>query len=970
MATLGSLVVSLEANMAQFNDNMQRASATAQQAMALVEGATARAAESVKLVGMAAAGIAAGVSMQALINQFDKAVESAAGLKDMAEKTGASVESLSALSSVAKAVGQDMTGVETALTKLAKNLAGSDDEAKGTAHALDTLGLKMKDLRQMDAAEAFKAVADKLAEYKDGVGKTAIAQDILGKSGAQLLPYMKDLAEAGVLVAKTTSQQAALADDYEKNLRKLVGAKNSLYKAISMEVLPAANNFIESLLGIKAKTDDATEALRSLVKDGTLRQWSQDAADSAASMVKGSVEAVRSLRDHKDAIEAVVLAYAALRGGATLGPWITEMGRAAAAQVQMVATAYSAKAVTEMQARAAMENAAAKLAEVEASLAAARASVIGAEGNVKLLYTVNSLIPAERARAAALAQLTTATLAHAEAQNAASLAGRTAAAAAAASTSVISALGGPVGVLSALLIAGAGAWTLWGNEASKAATEAQQAKSDIERAINTLERLKRIRMFGAGDEGELNAGLEKVQEQISVLVQSRSPEAAQKLAELRKQEAQIQQAIYELAKMKPTQDETPQKDLGGYRSNLGTANSAKEAADDYERLMKSIREKIAVQEMELSTQGKLTEAAKEYAKFQIDVKEGFVKVSGGELTRLNAQWDAFLKNAEQLQARARQLAYETARLSVLDIGASFNRDTQARIDSMAILPALMREQEAALRGVDEKAREAEKNLRRLFADGKIDAEQYTAVMQELNDVITAQKNAVEAAFDMQERLNGSWEYGAHRSLQDYADTAKNVASQAQDAMKRAFTGMEDALVGFVKTGKLSFTSLADSIITDLIRIQIRQQMAGMMANSGGLLSAVSSFLGSSSSSASADSGNVAQGLKLPSFDVGTDVVPKDMIAMIHQGEMIVPKAYNPNAGGAATGGGKVVVNVVESPGNGGQVQQSQGPGGVDVITVLVERVKGAVAGDIAKSGNIAKIMEQRYGLSPAMGAVR
>lgn len=35
------------------------------------------------------------------------------------------------------------------------------------------------------------------------------------------------------------------------------------------------------------------------------------------------------------------------------------------------------------------------------------------------------------------------------------------------------------------------------------------------------------------------------------------------------------------------------------------------------------------------------------------------------------------------------------------------------------------------------------------------------------------------------------------------------------------------------------------------------------------------------------------GAKVPRFDVGTNNVPRDMLAMIHQGEAIVPKAYNP-----------------------------------------------------------------------------
>jgi hypothetical protein len=41
---------------------------------------------------------------------------------------------------------------------------------------------------------------------------------------------------------------------------------------------------------------------------------------------------------------------------------------------------------------------------------------------------------------------------------------------------------------------------------------------------------------------------------------------------------------------------------------------------------------------------------------------------------------------------------------------------------------------------------------------------------------------------------------------------------------------------------------------------------------------------------------------IPKFDVGTNYVPNDMLAMVHRGEMIVPKAQNPYAGGGKSQG--------------------------------------------------------------------
>ena len=59
------------------------------------------------------------------------------------------------------------------------------------------------------------------------------------------------------------------------------------------------------------------------------------------------------------------------------------------------------------------------------------------------------------------------------------------------------------------------------------------------------------------------------------------------------------------------------------------------------------------------------------------------------------------------------------------------------------------------------------------------------------------------------------------SLKTFAETAFDVAKQAQDAFINAFNSMEDALVKFVMTGKLNFKDLANSIIADLTRMYVR-----------------------------------------------------------------------------------------------------------------------------------------------------
>ncbi|WP_444756558.1 phage tail tape measure C-terminal domain-containing protein [Pseudomonas sp. A014] len=55
--------------------------------------------------------------------------------------------------------------------------------------------------------------------------------------------------------------------------------------------------------------------------------------------------------------------------------------------------------------------------------------------------------------------------------------------------------------------------------------------------------------------------------------------------------------------------------------------------------------------------------------------------------------------------------------------------------------------------------------------------------------------------------------------------------------------MEDGIVQFVKTGKLSFKDFADQVVSDLIRIQVRQAAAGFLGSALGFLGGGSQALG-------------------------------------------------------------------------------------------------------------------------------
>lgn len=279
-ATLGALAVSISAETANFEAALTRsayltkdfgkaANDNFSSVLAQVDAALARSQQTLTSFGgtvggelvsafdkaksaltgfaLGATGIGAGLGIAAIIGQVDKTIESMAALKDLGEKTGASIQALSAMSATAKQAGLGLDVVETGLVRMSKAMSGADDEAKGAGHALDVLGLSARELRTHDTADALKLVSDKLAEYKDGAGKTALAMDLFGKSGAQLLPFLKELADREDLVGKVTADNAYLADHYEKALQRLTAGSSSFYRTLAVEVLPTLSSFVDRM---------------------------------------------------------------------------------------------------------------------------------------------------------------------------------------------------------------------------------------------------------------------------------------------------------------------------------------------------------------------------------------------------------------------------------------------------------------------------------------------------------------------------------------------------------------------------------------------------------------------------------------------------------------------------------------------------------------------------------------------------
>jgi hypothetical protein len=249
--SLGSLVVSLEANIASFTRDMGRASATTTQAMDQINGAL----DTVK-DGLAALGVTASVA--GFIMVVKGAVDAADNLRDMAQQTGVAVETLNGLGFAAGQAGGSLESMVAAAGKLNKTIAeaaGGNAEAK---EAFKALGISTTDASgKLKAADVIMAeVADQFEKFRDGPEKSAMALRLFGKAGADMIPLlndggsaMRDNIEYAKRYSGATSELSNMADTFNDTLGKLAIQQRGFVNDLAAQLLPTMQRVADAFLG-------------------------------------------------------------------------------------------------------------------------------------------------------------------------------------------------------------------------------------------------------------------------------------------------------------------------------------------------------------------------------------------------------------------------------------------------------------------------------------------------------------------------------------------------------------------------------------------------------------------------------------------------------------------------------------------------------------------------------------------------
>jgi len=109
-------------------------------------------------------------------------------------------------------------------------------------------------------------------------------------------------------------------------------------------------------------------------------------------------------------------------------------------------------------------------------------------------------------------------------------------------------------------------------------------------------------------------------------------------------------------------------------------------------------------------------------------------------------------------------------------------------------------------------------------------EEFSRKSQALADANKAATDQIRQNYADVEAAQGDWTKGATSAWANYLDSASNIAGQTKTLFGNAFSSMEDAVVNFAMTGKLSFADFTKSILADMARIATRQASSALLSS--------------------------------------------------------------------------------------------------------------------------------------------
>lgn len=172
-------------------------------------------------------------------------------LHKMSQRTGLSVEALSALDFAASQSGGSIDALEKSMIGLARFMLQVEQGSATAVGMLDEIGVSVEELQQSNPEERFLLLAEALSRVADPTKKAGLAMQFFGRSGTEMLPMLnageKGIAammaraeELGIVMSQEDADAAARLTDM---LDELYRSVESVGRTIATALIPTAVEF-------------------------------------------------------------------------------------------------------------------------------------------------------------------------------------------------------------------------------------------------------------------------------------------------------------------------------------------------------------------------------------------------------------------------------------------------------------------------------------------------------------------------------------------------------------------------------------------------------------------------------------------------------------------------------------------------------------------------------------------------------
>jgi lambda family phage tail tape measure protein len=440
------------------------------------------------------------------------------------------------------------------------------------------------------------------------------------------------------------------------------------------------------------------------------------------------------------------------------------------------------------------------------------------------------------------------------------------------------------------------------------------------------------------------------------------------------------------------------------------------------RMLEASRQTGASLEAQLASSDKLTEAAKKLAEFdqriadiktkQIQTADDKSILASQDANRAQLQNNVALEKAVLLKQQEAQLTQRSAQInqSIADGQATRAENYQRTLGAFG-QGKDVQAQTQAMNQIATEFQRYHEQLAKATPKDLLGSDDYVAEQAKIDAAMQRSLGIATDYYAQLKEKQGDWTNGVSQAMADYQSTVANHAAQAETIFNDSMKSGEDIFANFAKTGKLSVTSLADTFIEEIARMEYRLLMSKLM--SGGIAGAAGSgsWLGNLLGTSSIPTGAIsaangsddpigALATIMPGWDDGgfTGAGGKYAPAgIVHKGEFVFDqqktaryrplfeaihagrdiKSWRGYAEGGYVGGGKsggfgisVPVNVVNEAGDVSHAtaQQSTGANGIPSVDVLISKLDNAMAKRIRSGqGATHSAISSRFGVKPKPG---